>query len=190
MFSVLTELRRHISRAEVNRAYKRKAQKVRLVDLGKLDKSKPGRVSDQVAKSKKEDVRSHKGKYLKQLIAKFSNIERGLQLTKEQIEKLIVGGDLILQEHNMFVEMLYNHKKAIAFEQEDKGIVQPEVVLPQVIRTVKHKAQQAAGFLISKVLILVVCKIFQERLRAGTLELCYRPYQNLQFLVEKKNKKY
>ena len=46
MFSVLTELGRHISRAEVNRAYKRKAQKVRLVDLGELDRSKPGRVSD------------------------------------------------------------------------------------------------------------------------------------------------
>ena len=46
MFSVLTELGRYISRAEVNRAYKRKAQKVQLVDLGELDRSKPGRVLD------------------------------------------------------------------------------------------------------------------------------------------------
>ena len=46
VFSVLTELGRHISRTEVNKAYKRKAQKVRLVDLGELDKSKPSRVLD------------------------------------------------------------------------------------------------------------------------------------------------
>ena len=65
---------------------------------------------------KKEDVRSYKEKYPKWLIAKFSDIERGLQLTKEQIEKLIVGGDLTLQEHDMFVEMLYNREKVVAFE--------------------------------------------------------------------------
>ena len=69
-------------------------------------------------------------------------------------------------------------------------MVQLEVVLPQVIRTVKHKAWQVVGFLIPKALILVVCEMFRERLRAGILELCYGPYQNLQFLVEKKNKKY
>ncbi len=39
-------------------------------------------------------------------------------------------------------------------------------------------------------LILVAYKMFQERLQAGVLELCYRPYQNLWFLVKKKNKKY
>ena len=45
-FSIFIELGRHISRAEVNRAYKRKAQKVHLVDLGELDRNKPNRVSN------------------------------------------------------------------------------------------------------------------------------------------------
>jgi len=39
-------------------------------------------------------------------------------------------------------------------------MVCPEVALLQVIKTVKHKAWQAAGFLIPKALILVVCKMF------------------------------
>ena len=69
-------------------------------------------------------------------------------------------------------------------------MVCPEVALPQVIRTVKHKAWQVLGFPIPKALIPIIYKMFQERLQAGVLELCYRPYQNLWFLVKKKNKKY
>jgi hypothetical protein len=67
-----------------------------------------------------------------------------------------------------------------------KDLVAP----PQFIRTVKHKAWQAAGFPIPKALIPVVCEMFRERLRAGVLEPCYRLYRNPWFLVEKKNKKY
>jgi hypothetical protein len=65
IFSVLTELGRYISRAEVNRAYKRKVQKVRPVDLGESDSSKPSRDSNWLAKSKKEDIESRKEKYPK-----------------------------------------------------------------------------------------------------------------------------
>jgi hypothetical protein len=65
IFSVLTELGRYISRAEVNRAYKRKVQKVRPVDLGESDSSKPGRDSNWLAKSKEEDVESRGEKYPK-----------------------------------------------------------------------------------------------------------------------------
>jgi hypothetical protein len=65
IFSVLTELGRYISRAEVNRAYKRKVQKVQPVDLGKSDSSKPGKDLNWLAKSKKEDVERQKEKYSK-----------------------------------------------------------------------------------------------------------------------------
>ena len=46
VFSVLTESGRYISRVEVNSAYKRKVQKVRPVDLGESDRSKPGGIVD------------------------------------------------------------------------------------------------------------------------------------------------
>ena len=88
------------------------------------------------------------------------------------------------------MEMLYNREKAVVFEWEYKRIVCLEVALPQVIRIVKHEVWQVLGFLIPKVLIPIVCEMFQERLQAGVLELCYRLYQNLWFLVKKKNKKY
>ena len=63
IFSILLELGWHISRAKVNGAYKRKAQKVRPMDLGESDGCKPSRVSDWVAKSKEENVRGHEEKY-------------------------------------------------------------------------------------------------------------------------------
>ena len=86
------------------------------------------------------DIQSQDKKYSRWLIAKFSNIERGSRLTKKWIEELIVGGNLLVQEQDVFVEMLYNCKKAIAFKWEHKGMVRLEVALPQVIKTVKHKA--------------------------------------------------
>ena len=116
VFSILSESVQQIQQAEVNRAYKRKAQKVQLVDLGELDRSKPRGVSDQVVKSKEEDITSYKEKYPKQLIPKFSDIKRRTRLIKKQIEKLIVSSNLIPQEYNIFVEILYNREKAIAFE--------------------------------------------------------------------------
>ena len=62
-FSICTELGQYISR--VNRAYKKKVQKVQLVDLRKSDSSKPGRVSDWVIKSKEEDIENCRKKYPK-----------------------------------------------------------------------------------------------------------------------------
>src|SRR6266576_6426648 len=104
-------------------------------------------------RSKEEDIRSQDKRYPGWLIAKFSDIRRGSRLTKERIEKLIVGEGLTPQERDVFVEMLYNREKAVAFEWEHKGMVRPEVAPPQVIRTVKHEAWQVPGFPTPKALI-------------------------------------
>ena len=78
--------------------YKRKAEKVRPVDLGELDGNKPGGVPDWVVKLKEMDVKSHDEKYPEWLIPKFSDIERGSRLTKERLENLIIGEGLTPQE--------------------------------------------------------------------------------------------
>ena len=62
-FSICTELRQYISR--VNRAYKKKVQKVQPVDLRESDSSKPRGVSDWVIKSKEEDIENCRRKYPK-----------------------------------------------------------------------------------------------------------------------------
>jgi hypothetical protein len=190
MFAILSELARPVHQVRVNGAYKRKAQKVRPVDLGESDGSKPGGVVNWVAKSRKADVRSQDEKYSGWLIPKFSDIERGSRLTKKRLEELIVGADLTLQERDVFEEMLYNREKAMAFDWQHKGMVRPEVAPPQVIRMVKHKAWQVPGFPIPKALVPIVCDMLRERLQAGVLEPCYGPYRNPWFLVKKKNGKY
>ena len=58
MFTILSELAQRVQQVEVNRAYKRKALKVYLVDLGKLDGDKPSGISDWVAKLKEKDIQS------------------------------------------------------------------------------------------------------------------------------------
>ena len=52
--------------------------------------------------------------------------------------------------------MLYNQEKAIAFDFSHIGKVRSDVALPQIIKTVEHKAWQVPGFLIPKALHLVV----------------------------------
>jgi hypothetical protein len=46
---------------------------------------------------------------------KFSDISRGLQLTSERLESIVIGDILLENERRLLVEMLYNWEKAIAF---------------------------------------------------------------------------
>ena len=67
--------------------------------------------------------------------------------------------------------------------------IHPEVALPQVIKTVKHKAWQVPGFPVPKALILMVVELLKLRLQYGVLEFCNGPYRNPWFLVKKKEAK-
>lgn len=78
---------------------------------------------------------------------KLSTIPKGSRLTEERIKNLIVGDSLWPKEKELFIEMLYNCEKALAFDFSHIGKVRPEVAPLQVIKTVKHKAWQCQGFL-------------------------------------------
>ena len=84
--------------------------------------------------------------------------------------------------------MLYNRKKALAFDFSHCGKVRPEVAPPQVIKTVEHKAWQVPGFLVPKALVPIVVEMLQERLQNRRLEYCDSLYQNPWFLTKKKEK--
>ena len=86
--------------------------------------------------------------------------------------------------------MLYNWEKAIAFNFLHIKKVRLEVVPPQVIKTIKHKAQQVPSFSIPRALQLIAIKMLRERLKNGVLKYYDSPYRNLQFLIEKKSKAY
>jgi hypothetical protein len=49
---------------------------------------------------------------------------------EECIEALVVGNSLQLEEKELFIEMLYNREKALAFDFLEIGKVKPNVVPP------------------------------------------------------------
>jgi hypothetical protein len=101
----------------VSTAYKTKANKVQPVDSSKTDSSKPGGSLDWFEKSKLDNVPClDLGQYPDWIISKFSNILKGSRLTKERIERLVVGDSLWSKEKELFIEMLYNWEKALAFD--------------------------------------------------------------------------
>src|SRR5204863_2671299 len=148
-----------------------------------------GGILNWIEKSKEMDVVHHeKGMYSKWLIPKFSDIEKGSRLTEERAAKLIIREELTSKERAMFLEMLYNREKALAFDFSHCGKIRSEVAPPEVIKTVEHKAWQVPGFPVPKALVPIVVKMLQERLKNGILEYCDGPYRNPWFLVKKKEK--
>jgi hypothetical protein len=130
------------------------------VDSSEIDSSKPGGQLDWLEQSKLDDVLCQDSEqYLDWIILKFSDILKGSYLTKERIEQLVVRDSLWSKEKRLFIEMLYNQKKALAFDFLYIEKVKPDVVLSQVIKTVKYKAWQVPGFSIPKALHLVVVEI-------------------------------
>jgi hypothetical protein len=86
---------RRTLRFQVATAYKTKANKVRPVDPGETDGSKPGGCLDWLERSKADDVPSrNSGQYSDWVTPKFSDIQKGSRLTEERIEDLVVGGSL------------------------------------------------------------------------------------------------
>jgi hypothetical protein len=112
-------------------AYKAKANKVRPVDLGDSDGSKPRGCLDWFEKSKAGDVPCYEPKQFSDWITpKFSSIKKGSWLTEECIEDLVVGDSLWLKEKELLVELLYNQEAALAFDFSEIRKVNLDVVLP------------------------------------------------------------
>ena len=117
-------------RFQVATAYKTKAKKVRPVDPSGTDGSKPGGCLDWFEKSKASDVPSRLGRYSDWITPKFSDIQKGSRLTEERIKDLVVGDGLWPKERELFLEVLYNQEKALAFDFTDIGKVKPDVAPP------------------------------------------------------------
>ena len=174
----------------VRTAYKRKDKKVRPVDLGESDGSKPGGSANW-----KNDVRKGEesrytfdpaDKYSEFLVPRFSGMKRGSRLTPERLKRIRIGEGLSEQEKELLTEMLYRREACLSWDFSEIGQVRPEVTPPVEIRTIPHKAWQVPGFQIPRSLNDVVAEMIKERLRNKILEPCYGPYRNPWFLVKKK----
>jgi len=112
-------------------AYKTKANKVRPVDPRKTDGSKPRGCLDWFEMSKANDVPCQDpGQFPDWITPKFSSVQKGSRLTEKRIKDLVVGDNLWLRERELFLEMLYNREKAIAFDFSHIRKVRPEVAPP------------------------------------------------------------
>lgn len=170
--------------------YKKKADKVRPISLGKSSAGVPPGNPDWKDELVKESRKNYEpGKYDKWFEPKFSGLERGSRLTPDRLSKLVVGDGLTSEELEIFHEMLFYREKALAFDFTHRGKVRPEVSPPQIIDTIDHDAWQSPGFPVPKALLPTVVEMIQERLDSGILEYCQGPYRNSWFLTRKKEKK-
>ena len=94
---------------------------------------------------------------------------------------------LQLGEKKLFLQLLLNREAALAQDQDYKQMLDPIVALPQYIRTIMYKAWQVPNILIPRALVLKVIKLLQTQQDKGVIKESYVLYQNLQFLVEKKD---
>jgi hypothetical protein len=78
--------------------------------------------------------------FLDWITPQFLDIKRGSRLIDVCIKGLIVGDSLWPRERELFIEVLYNQEKAIAFNFLHIRKVKPDVAPLQVIKTVEHKA--------------------------------------------------
>jgi RNase H-like domain found in reverse transcriptase/Integrase zinc binding domain len=171
--------------------YKRKADKVRPVDLGVSTGESPSGKDGWLQAARQEMPASpYMGKYkgLGGLTGRFSSLQPGSRLTKERSDALIVGDELTVEEKELLLEVLTNREEALAFDWTHCGTIRPEVAPPQEIRTIDHKAWQTPNFPVPRALMGKVVDMLKERLERGTMEYSQGPYRNPWFLVAKKEK--
>ena len=88
----------------------------------------------------------------------------------------------------MLTYILFSYKATLAQDFTECRQIKPEVVPPQVIKTVPYKAQQTKSIPIPKPLLLKVIDLLQQRQKRRIVEDTYRSYCNNQFLVIKKDR--
>ena len=158
-------------RANVLTVYKRKGRKINPVNVALPDGIKPG--GDVAALE-----RGGGG-----LI-----VPRGSRLTPERLTKLRIGtGFLSDEEKQLFVDILFKFEGAVAFTDDEMGLVKPEIEPPVVVHTVPHDPWQQMNLRLPKAMQDAATSIVKEKQRIGILEHSQGPYRSRYFLVKKKS---
>ncbi len=167
------------------------ANKVRPVDSALSDGSVPE--GDPLWREKALAVAQTKmtfgSEWDEEVVPRFTELIRGSRLTPERLEGLLatVEGSLSEQEKAMFVHILFNREAALAWDFSECGRISPEVVPPQVIRTIPHLAWQTKSIPIPKPLLSKVIDLLRQRQERGIIEHAHGSYRNNWFLVQKKD---
>jgi len=78
-------------------------------------------------------------------------VPRGSRLTEERLAAMRIGeGFLSEKEKTLFVDILYEYEGAIAFEDSEMGLLNPEIEPPAVIHTIPHEPWQQPNLRLPK----------------------------------------
>ena len=114
---------------------------MKFVSLRKSSVEVPLRDLNWKIKAIKESWRNYQfGRYNKWFEPKFSNLEKGSRLIAKQLAKIIIRKSLTLEEREIFKEMLFYQKKALAFNFMYQEKVKLKVLSLQMIEMIEYKA--------------------------------------------------
>lgn len=130
---------------ELNTLYKKKADKIRLLDTalqdGSMPDGNPNWREDILAEQRRSlDPVRVPGPYDHLFEPRYWRALRGRRITPERWEKMVIDEEVWTTEKEMLKEVLYNREKALAWNFTEIGRCDERVVPAQVIRTVDHKA--------------------------------------------------
>jgi hypothetical protein len=116
---------------------------------------------------------------------------RGSRLTPERLAHMKIGGGMLSEEERqLFVDILFEFEGAIAFDDSEMGLLNPEIEPPVTIHTVPHVPWQQQNLRLPRAMQEEATRQVKEKLELGMLEFSQGPYRNRYFLVEKKDKRF
>jgi hypothetical protein len=114
-------------------------------------------------------------------------VPRGSRLAPERLAKMKIGvGFLSGPEKQLFIDILFEHEGAIAFDESEMGLLDPSIEPTVVIHTVPHTPWQQQNLRLPKAIQDAATAHVKEKLDHGILELSQGPYRSRYFLVGKK----
>ena len=89
-------------------------------------------------------------------------------------------------EKQLFIDILYQFEGAVAFNDEEMGLLKPSVEPPIIIHTIPHVPWQQQNIRLPKSMQEAATEMVKEKLTYGILEPSQGPYRSRYFLVVKK----
>jgi len=118
-------------------------------------------------------------------------VPKGSRLTPERLARMKIGGEMLSEnEKQLFIDILFKYEGAIAFDDSEMGLLNPEIEPPVKIHTVPHTPWQQQNIRLPRAMQQEATKHVREKLENGMLEFSQGPYRSRYFLVEKKDGKY
>ncbi|KAI8318176.1 hypothetical protein GQ54DRAFT_267276, partial [Martensiomyces pterosporus] len=118
-----------------------------------------------------------------------AKLKQGTVLDDEAMTKLQIGdGNLTEAEDLLFRSELKSVESAIAFSDEEMGLLKPDVEPPVRIPTVPHEPWNYKPYPVGRGLFDRVVNLLKVKMDAGVIEPTIGPYASRWFVIAKKDK--